>query len=58
MTDLDNDLVKLLPLAFSLPLPFRGGDLETERLRSIARVLEGPRDREREPEYDDPEYDE
>ena len=50
--DLDNDLVKLRPLSFSLPLPFLGGDLENERLRSIARVLEG--DLDREPDLEEP----
>ena len=50
--DLDNDLVKLRPLSFSLPLPFLGGDLENERLRAIARVLEG--DLDREPDLEEP----
>lgn len=46
VTDLVMDLVKLRPLSFSFPLPFRGGVRETERLRSRARVRDGERDLE------------
>jgi hypothetical protein len=52
--DLDIERERGRPRASSLPLPFRGGVLDMERLRSIPRGREYDRDLD----FDEPLYDE